>query len=236
MQFSPRLRDRLPGILVALALHAGLFALLVLSLQFVRRQPPEKETTLFLPPLPRPTPAPALVIDGRRTPPRATSIAPPPPQSAPPAATPPAAAGDTAILRGLGGLVGGKRPGEGMARQGPRDLTPPDPKIKDESYWAAEREAAHAPLRVPCTSLETTTIGMGPIQKNELGVRLDLKCLGKELADWGNSGKPQFNPPANDPDAGHASEAAFRQALAAVQARKYALYGKPAPLTAGAAP
>jgi hypothetical protein len=62
--FRDRLRDRFSGAAAAIAVQAGLLALLALSFQAVRHMGEEKETILTLPPLAKAPPRP-LVIDAR---------------------------------------------------------------------------------------------------------------------------------------------------------------------------
>jgi hypothetical protein len=71
------IRERLPSAAAAIAVQAGLLALLVFSFEVVRHIAVEKETTLILPRLTRPAPPHAQASpDGRSRPP-ASAIAPP---------------------------------------------------------------------------------------------------------------------------------------------------------------
>ena len=231
------LTERLPAVLTALAIQGGIFALLALSLMVVRQLPAEKETILVLPPLPRPVPTPAMVIDGRPRLPLRPSAMPPSAPALLPSSAPPASDGTAAILHDLGALTsGGKQPNAGTTKRDPRDVVSPDSHVRDESYWAAEREAVQTPPRVPCVSLADRTVGMGPAQSKEQAVMVNPLCVIAELANWGDSGKPQYERPPFDPDAGHASDADFQNALAAWQARQQTLYPHAPATPTGAAP
>lgn len=229
---SRTLNNRLPAALTALALQAGLFALLLLSFEAVRRLPPEKETTLFLPPLPRPKPKPALVIDGRPLVPLRPSAT-PPSRTAPP--TPPAANGDSAILRDLGALTGGARAPSGcvpqeQAERGSHAPCPrpgaqtgeiplnPDSHVKDEAHWAQEWEREHSDY------LPGVTAG-----EHDIHVSL-YNSNGPSLLGG-------YRTPAPYSTHAHASDADFQKALAAWQEREKTRHARPAPpAAAGAAP
>lgn len=246
MILSARLRDRVPGILVAAGVQAGLFALLLFSLAVVHRLPPEKETTLILPPLPRPVLKPAIVIDGRPRPPLRPSATPPPlvtPLPAP--ALPEAAPGNSAaILRDLGKGLSDCRPEKyndlpasdrarcpaaQAKKNDDRDLLA-TPHVDDEQYWAAEKANRDAPFGLPGAA-------GGP-----LGILLTaLFNPGAYLDKHSYSYGPPLPPKgggAPAPDAReHASDVLVQDAVNAVNARKRALYARPAPAAeTGAAP
>ena len=248
---SATLRQRLTSATAAIGVQAGLFAMLLLSFEAVRQLPPEKETILVLPPLPRPVSRPAIVIDGRPRPPLRASTAPPPlvtPLPVPAAPAPQAAPGtSTAVLHDLGKALADCRP------EKYNDLPPADrarcpppaaqakknddqdllamPHVKDEQYWAAEKANRDAPFQLPGA-------GAGP-----LGILLTALFNPSAFADKHNySAGPPLPPkdggPAGSEPRQHASDTLVQDALAAVNARKRALYAKPAapPPDAGAAP
>jgi hypothetical protein len=70
---------------------------------------------------------------------------------------------------------------------------------------------------------------MNSFQKEDNGVMTDPLCIIRKLRGEAGDGKPQYDSGPSDPGAGHVSEVAFRQALAAVQTRQRALYGNTAP-------
>lgn len=168
-----RLWDRFSGAAIAIALQAGLAMLLVFSFQAVRHLGEEKETTLTLPPLPRPVPRAPVTIDARGKPPQAARPASPNmlpsyalptfnPNTAQSGAAPLGGAGTEALGRALAkcrpanyaNLNASERrdcpPPEGLARQDP-NLLPltPDKPVKNAPIWQAEVDRRNAPLALP---------------------------------------------------------------------------------------
>jgi hypothetical protein len=242
-----RLRDRFSGAAAAVAVQAGLLALLVLSFEAVRHAVEEKETILTLPPLIKPVARHApVVIDarGKRRPAGVAQPEAPLPAYAQPSRNLSAPQGGIALQGPASGLDNcrvenggtnareGCLPAQGRPRPADAQLAPPA-KVKHQPYWEAERAAAHTPPRVPCVSLFSVQVGMDGFQKKDSGVMTDPLCIIRELRGGADSGKPQYDSAPSDPGGGHASEVAFKQALAAVQTRQRALYGKAAP-TSGA--
>lgn len=234
------LRDRLPSAAAALAVQAGLLALLLLSFEAVRQVVEEKETILTLPPLAKAPPRP-VTIDARGMP--RAAARPAAPKAAAPYAQPAfevAAPQAGVTLQGpaRGGddcrdAKGGCRPAAGAA-----GAPPALPEVKHPAYWEAERAAAKIPPRVPCVSFFSVEVGMNAFQRKDTGVMTDPLCIIRHLRGGDEDGGPQYDAPPADPAAGHASDVAFKQALAAVQTRQRTLFGKtaPAPAPAGAAP
>jgi hypothetical protein len=213
-------QERVPAALAALAAQAGLAILLFLSLQ-ARRTPQEERESFFILPRP-PTLRAPMLIDARRAPARSPP-APAAPAAPAPLYRPPApGASDRAVLDALGrGLAGPPAAGGGLSAHDA--AAPAAPEVKNEDFFAAEREANHTPPRVPCVSLTETGIGMGPIQTKEYSVMVDMGCAIAKLL--GRSSQPPPSPPGH----AHASEADFQKALAAAQARQRARYARPAP-------
>ena len=154
-------RQRLAGAILAIAVQAGLLALLVISRPVIA--PPEKlakELTLFLPRLP-PAPAPpvSLSAPAKQAAPRLTAPRPivpaPPPLGALRAA--PAAPDLSQLGRSLFGCAietwssltpeqraKCPRPGEGLTvRSAPDLLHPPPSRSKDEAYWQEQWAEDH---------------------------------------------------------------------------------------------
>ena len=249
MSLTATLRDRLPSAVVAIALQAGLLALLIFSFQAVRHAVEEKETVLTLPPLVKAPPRhQPVVIDARGKKGPGAAAAPP---EAPSADVQPSfnvsAPQSGVALQGLGRDLDNCPVEKGDSNATERQHCPPVEGIpraaearpaqpadaKHQAYWEAERAAAHTPPRIPCVSLFSTQIGMGGFQKQDNGVMLDPLCVIRELRGGADTGKPQYDSGPSDPGGGHVSEVAFKQALAAVQTRQRAVYGKAAP-TSGA--
>ena len=176
MNLSATLRDRLPSAAVAIALQAGLLALLVFSFQAVRHMSEEKETILILPPPAKIVPRAPVTIDARGKPPQAVRPAAPtalPPYalpsfnfSAPQSGTAPLGSGaaedlnrDIAKCRveNYGNLNASERqrcpPPEGLARRDP-SLAPlnPDKPVKNAPVWQAEVDRRNAPPGLPGAS------------------------------------------------------------------------------------
>jgi hypothetical protein len=149
------IRTRFLGATLALLVQAALIAATLLSLTpvFLPRPAP-RETTLWLPSLPRPTPKPVLrMIDARGAPqsPVMTAPAAPPPNLSPQAPqTAPGA--DTSSLQAFGRALFGcaperyaalspeerahcPKPGEGLAYQ-PPDLLGGPSHVKNNPRWA----------------------------------------------------------------------------------------------------
>jgi hypothetical protein len=166
--FAIPIRERLPSAAAALAVQAGLLALLVLSFEVVRRVAPEKETIINLPPLVRREAQRApVVIDARRPPePGGGAIAPTPPLSLPAYATPSFSlgvpAGETA-LQALNRAVIGCGPGTprdpriaapcpsltGVARTDPNQIPLTGKPVPNAPVWQAEVDRRGAPMTVP---------------------------------------------------------------------------------------
>jgi hypothetical protein len=248
MTRTATLRDRLSSAAIAIALQAGLLALLAFSFEAVRHAVDENESILTMPPIanapPRREP---VVIDarGKKRPAAAPSEA--PTALAQPSFNFSAPQNGTALqgpARDLDNCPvgkGGTNAGEGclpvQGRPGHADAPPAE--AKHPAYWETERAGAHTPPRVPCVSLFATHVGMNSFQKEDNGVMTDPLCVIRELRGGGDDGKPRYDSAPSDPGGGHASEVAFKQALAAVQTRQRALYGKAAPTSgaqAGGAP
>ena len=163
-------RERLPSAIAAIALQAGLLALLVLSFQVVRHITKEKETFLTLPPLAQPMPQQRTPAPGNRP---ATTTTPPPRAMT----TPPPAWASPGFTLGSGGAGAGIRlaqpPGldacrpenytnlnagdrkacshpEDLARRDPNAMTlDPNKPVKDAPVWQAEVARRNAPAVIP---------------------------------------------------------------------------------------
>ena len=268
------LRERLPSAAVALAVQAGLLALLVFSFEVVRYMPGEKETILNLRPLTRPAPArtPAL-RGGMAKPPPAAATA--PPSAALPAYARPdfqfsAPQGATALrelnhdaarcrIENYANLSSAERllcPPPDMVRRDPNAPPAPDKPVKNAPVWQGEVARRNAPATLPGGDIFGAAIMLlfnpsafadkrnytpgpapAPIDGAEMTRQYALHGSGcPELDDTtkrncqadrgalfehGTGGEVL---PANTH---HATDAAFQQALAAVQARKQSLSAKP---------
>lgn len=161
-------RDRLPSAAAAIALQAGLLALLVLSFEVVRRVAPEEERFITLPPLARTQSQRAPVVIDARKPPQLGGgpSAATPPLSLPVYATPSfnlgAPAGETALRalnRALGGCgLGMPRdpriaapcpPLTGVARSDPNEIPLTGKPVPNAPIWQAEVDRRGAPMTVP---------------------------------------------------------------------------------------
>jgi len=231
MRLSASYRDRLSSAAIALAVQAGLAALLLLSATIIHQLPAEKETIFILPQLQQPK-AP-MVIDGRRRPQlRPPAIPATPPIAAPAPAASSAQDGDNGLLQELGKELAGCKPenagrgcpatDEGVPHQDEATLNPPS-QVKDAARWQSEIERRNTPPRVPCVSLTSNIVGMGGFQIEDRGARLDISCA---LKEWRNPTllPPVSGTPVSDPGPRRASDAAFRKALAAVQERQRSIY------------
>lgn len=163
------LRERLSSAAAAIAVQAGLCALLAFSFTVVRQLVPERETILFLPPLSRPqAPSQPVVIDARgRT--RAPAAAPPRNLPAPAWALPSFSLG---APQGASSPLAGRYPGpdcrienywrlnadarkacpppEALAGRNP-GAAPlvPDRPVKNAPIWQAEVDRRNAPAALP---------------------------------------------------------------------------------------
>ena len=190
---SPAWNERLSGALAALALQAGLFALLLQSFPPLRRAPEELTERIFY--LPRIVPPPP-VIDARRPPTTAPAPSTAPGLPAPeiPPAPPPymqAPPGNPSLLTALRGALACESDAHGRpsplvscqgVRPAPRNelLAPaPDLPVTREGELAAEKALANTPVRVPCVSLNSRTVAIGSSQEH--AVRLSLLCALGEL-------------------------------------------------------
>ncbi len=268
-------RERLPSALAAIAVQAGLAALVVFSFQVVRHLAPEKETVLTLQRLQRPAPARApLVIDGRGR---------PPPAAAAPAGPLPAYArpglqfslpqnGGAAQMQELGRDLAACRienyaslspsqrlrcpPSPQVARHDPDPLAPEKP-VKNVPVWQAEVARKNAPFALPGASGGVLGIlgallsgafddkrnysyappDQPPLQDGAEMTRqyalLNDHCLPLDDTTKRNC---EYNTAATPtvalggmvyPSHPHVSDAAFKEALAAVMARKQSLSPRP---------
>lgn len=252
---SATFRDRLPSAAAAIALQAGLLALLLLSFEAVRHITEEQEHTIFLPPLLRPVPQNRARVTPRREP--ETALPPPvtaqplPPQTVIPEAAP---GGGTGIQmaqppgtidcrpENYVHLNGSDRAACTRAWEKPRDdktmVMDPNPPVKNAPIWQSEIERRNTPPRVPCVSLTSGAVGEGGYVREDHGVRLDISCALKALREGPQILPPIRGEPDPNPPPQHASDDAFSKALQAVNARKRALYARPAPpdTIAGASP
>ncbi len=212
-----RWKDRLPGIALALGVQGALLALLVYSLVVPAAPPPEPSEVIFL--LPRLAPREPVVIDARTRPrpnrslPAATSNLPPsasgngitPTPAIPPplrgAEPPPARAAPTPQ----------NAPGKTASDPNTIILNPPS-GVQDEKRWAEEKARAGKPADAGVS----VGVGIGIVIQNPL-------C---KLA-WVLLGGGFSCEPANY--VRQTTDEQFQKALDATNARKRALYGKPAP-------
>jgi hypothetical protein len=171
--FRDRLWDRFSGAAIAIALQAGLLALLVFSFQVVRHLGQEKENILILPPLVRDAPRTPVTIDARGRPPLTARPASPTvlPPYALPSFNPSAPQSGTAPLGGAGAEDLGRQiakcgpanygnlnaserkacpPPVALARPDP-NLVPlnPDKPVKNAPIWQAEVDRRNAPVALP---------------------------------------------------------------------------------------
>lgn len=166
--FSASWKDKLPSMLVALAVQAGFFALLAFSFTVVTRAPPQEQEVIFLLPKPKPKPPPdPMVIDAQprqpdaaAPPPAATSILPPSDNSNGITALPGYAQSPTgpALLQALGRAANCQPDAQGrisslctaVARPDPKivALHPPD-HVKKPDQWADEKARTDSPLTLP---------------------------------------------------------------------------------------
>jgi hypothetical protein len=160
------LRDRLPSAAAAIALQAGLLALLVLSFEVVRHVAPEEERFITLPPLAQPQlQAAPVVIDARGRTPRRSAAPPlrtpayaqpgfaapaPPAAITPPAAPPQQTPRDRATCEtNYASLSPAERqrcppPPAPPVDEATRLLGPPS-HVKDEAHWQAEMARKNNP-------------------------------------------------------------------------------------------
>ncbi len=236
------LRQRLPSAAAAIAVQAGLFALLVMSFEAVRRATEREETILHLMPVPRPMPRTPVIIDGRGKPrpaPHPPAATAPPPAWAKPGFALPGAANAIQLAPQPGAQD--CRPGTACAgaQAGPREdktrLSPPP--VRNQQIWESEIERRNTPPRVPCVSLTHDVVGMDGFAREDNGARVDIACALKALRDGPALLPPVRGAPDPNPPRAHASDEAFARALQAVNARKRALSARPAPtVQAGASP
>jgi hypothetical protein len=167
MSASATFRERLGSAAAAIALQAGLLALLVLSFEVVRRVAPEEERFITLPPLARPETQPApVVIDARKPPnPGGTSTTAPPlslPAYALPSFSLGPPAGATALQALNRDLVGCALanprdtrtaapcpPLTVVARPDPNDIPLTDRPVKNAPIWQAGVDRRNAPKALP---------------------------------------------------------------------------------------
>ena len=189
---APRWNERLPGALVALAVQAALFVLLLHSFQPAARKRETGRETIFL--MPRLVPRPVPVIDARGSWRPAPSAAPSLPVPEIPRAPPPhtqAAPGNPSLLAALRGALACEPDAQGRPsplvscrgfRPAPRNelaaLAPALP-VAREAEFAAERARANTPGRVPCVSMRSNSMGFG---QQDQEVSVNLVCVLDEMA------------------------------------------------------
>jgi len=209
-------KDRLPGLVLALGVQAALLAMLVYSLVVPPAPPQQAQEVIFL--LPRLMREP-VVIDARTQPrpnrslPPATSTLPPSTSSdgitAMPDRVPPLRGAEPAPTRAAQEPT--RAPGNKASDSSTVLLNPPS-GVMDEKRWADEK----ARKDKPADAGVSVGVGIGIIIQNPL-------C---KLA-WVLMGGGFSCEPANY--VRQTTDEQFQKALDATNARKRALYGKPAP-------
>ena len=229
MMPSATLRERLPSAIAAIALQAGMLALLAFSFAVVRHVGVEKETFLTLPPPAQTLPA-AMVIDARGRP---KPLAAAPDRPAPPVIAAPPVIGAPALPGTAPQAAGAPLPciPAGQARPAYRVACPqppplpqaqnddiplhPESHVKDEARWQAEMAHKNDPLGVslgPGVSVAPGGVGLQLTIQDPLcklaGLFIKLHC----------GAVPVYHT---------STDAQFQAARAAVQARTQSIYGKP---------
>ena len=172
------MKDRLPAMLLAAAMLAGVLALFVYSLEARHRSEAEREFFLSFPraalSAPSPATVPTTVIDARGKP--APTLAPAPSLvPAPPSA--PASAGTPPVLAAPPGLSGfsAAPPAPRPAPRKGEDLLTSPYRAKNQAQLDAEMAKKTAPPQLPCTG----TTEDGP---DGSAVLLNLPCLVRKFS------------------------------------------------------
>jgi len=210
-------KDRLPGLALALGVQGALLALLVTSLVVPPARPPAPQEVIYL--LPRLNPAREPVVIDARAPARAsrapiTSNLPPSASSngitAGPAITPPLRDAEP-VPPARPAPAPQNTPGSTAPSSGTITLNPPS-GVQDEKRWADEKARAGKP---PDAGV-SVGVGIGIVIENPLCKMAWLMLGGGFSCDPANYVR-------------QTTDEQFNTALDAVNARKRALYGKPAP-------